>query len=568
MIKFRIRLLLLGFLVLGALISLRLLFWQVIKAEELKSLARSQQQSSVTVPAHRGSILASDGFPLAVSTEAWLVWAAVKDLSEDPESIARKLAPILVDDLAEVNFNEEEKRLLSLLTKDAKWVPLKYKISREKKEQVESLGLSGIGFDLEEDRSYPEASMSAHLLGFVGKDTAGQDKGYFGLEGYYDLTLVGASGELLREKDALGLPILIGLSSRIKALDGLDLKTHIDRTIQFTVEQKLKEGIEKYGAKSGTVIVMEPSTGAVLAMASLPAYDPKNFNRYPKDLYVNPAVGESFEPGSIFKVVVMASALDAKAVKPESKCDSCAGPRRIAEYTIGTWNGEYHPDVTAKEIIQYSDNVGMIWVAEKLGVEKFYSYLTRFGFGRPTGIDLQDEGSPSLRADKSWGFIDLAVGSFGQGIAITPVQMVRAVAAIANGGVLPVPQVIDKMVSENWEQDIKPAFEGRVISQEAARQMTEMMVNAVEAGEAKWAKPRGFRIAGKTGTAQIPVAGHYDEDKTIASFVGFAPTNNPRFVMLLTLSQPTSSPWGSETAAPLWFTIAKDLFPYLGIQPE
>lgn len=575
MMTFRLRFLLFGFLILGFLVILRLSFWQIIKAEELKNLARSQHQTSVTVPAHRGSILAKDGFPLVISVEAYLAWASIPDLEENPKDMAQKLAPILarepIDEevTKEEIVKEEEKRLLGLLTKEgAKWVALKNRVPREKKEKVENMNLAGIGFYLEEDRSYPEASMSAHLLGFVGKDTAGQDKGYFGLEGYYDLTLVGAPGELLRERDALGLPILIGLSSRVGALDGLDLNTHIDRTIQFFVERELAEGLEKYGAKSGTVIVMEPKSGAVLALASLPSYDPKNFKHYPKESFVNPAVGESFEPGSVFKIVVMASALDAKAVKPEDKCEVCSGPRRIAEYTIATWNKEYHPDATPKEIIQYSDNVGMIWTAEKLGIDKFVDYIKRFGFGRGTGIDLQDEASPSIRKDKDWKFIDLAVSAFGQGIAVTPIQMVRAVAAIANGGVLPTPQVVDKITGESWEQDIKPVSEGRVISQETSRQVTEMMVNAVESGEAKWAKPKGFKIAGKTGTAQIPVAGHYDEEKTIASFVGFAPADKPRFVMLVTLQEPTSSPWGSETAAPLWFSIAKDIFPYLGIQPE
>lgn len=587
--RVRVRFLLALFLILGFVILVKLFSWQVIRAEELQSLASSQHKTSFSIPARRGSILASDGFPLAASQEAWLVWASLKDLEGAPQDIAGKLAPVLADEPREETVeatssgeekeleppktkdeltDEERKRLLTLLTKDASWVPLKHKITSEEKEQIEKLEINGLGFDFEEDRSYPEASMSAHLLGFVGKDTAGQDKGYFGLEGYYDLMLSGVSGELSREKDARGLPLLIGTARRVAPRDGMTLKTHIDRSIQFLVEKKLAEGIEKYGAKRGSVVIMRPEDGAVLAMANFPSYSPEEFEKFSQDRFLNPIAGSSFEPGSIFKVLVMSAALDAGVVKPDTKCEACTGPRRVAEYTIGTWDGKYYPESTMAEVIEHSDNVGMIWVAEQLGKEKFYEYLVKFGIGKSTGVDLQGEQTPSLRPKNEWSFVDLTVAAFGQGVAVTPLQMVRSVAAIANGGVLPAPQVVDEVQGDGWDENIAPGFEGRVISKKTAEQMTQMMVNAVEAGEAKWAKLPGFRIAGKTGTAQIPVAGHYDDEKTIASFVGFAPAQNPKFVMLVTLREPESSPWASETAAPLWFSIAKDLFPYLGIQPE
>lgn len=586
----RIKLLLAFFLLFSLAILLRLLDLQVIRAGQLQNLAKSQHQTSYKVPARRGSILSSDGFPLAASSDAWLVWASLKDLEDSAEAVSEKLAPILAEEPVELEalrvedsqelettpsaqpevdyIEQEQERLLKLLTKDASWVALKDRVEGQKKERIEKLGIRGIGFDVSERRIYPEASMSAHLLGFVGKDSAGEDKGYFGLEGYYDLGLSGVSGEVSREKDAAGLPILVGFLRRIKPLDGMNLVTHIDRTIQFTLEEKLKEGIDRYGAKSGTAVVMRPQDGAVLAMASLPAYEPARFAKFPKESFPNPAVAESFEPGSVFKVLVMAAALDTNVVEPETRCEACTGPRRIAEYTLRTWDGKYFPESTMTEVIQHSDNVGMVWVAEKLGIDKLYDYLIKFGIGSLTGIDLQEEATPQLRPREDWKFIDLAVAGFGQGVAVTPIQLTRAVAAIANGGVLPVPQVVDKINADSWEKDIKPAYEGRVISEETSREMTQMMVNAVEYGEAKWTKLRGFPIAGKTGTAQIPVAGHYDEKKTIASFIGFAPAQNPKFVMLVTLREPESSPWASETAAPLWFSIANSLFPYLGIHPE
>lgn len=220
------------------------------------------------------------------------------------------------------------------------------------------------------------------------------------------------------------------------------------------------------------------------------------------------------------------------------------------------------------EIIQYSDNVGMAYVAEKLGTEKMVSYLKKFGLGEETGVDLEEEGTPFLRKESDWAKIDLATAGFGQGVAITPIQMVTATAALANGGKLLEPQVAREIKSPEKEIEIKPKVKREVISEKTAKILTEMMINSVEKGEAKWAKPSGFRIAGKTGTAQIPIAGHYDKEKTIASFVGFAPADNPRFVMLVTLREPTSSPWGSETAAPLWFDIAKEIFVRWGILPK
>lgn len=583
----RIKILIIFFLFFGVVLWWRLFHWQIVTAGELASIAKSQHQVLTKVPARRGSILTSDNFPLISSKQSFLLWASPKKIS-DPGEIAKALAPLLISDDQEKEaspsgktrnemISDEEKRIKEILAKkDAAWVPIKRKIGRDIKSKIEALSITEVGFDEEEDRSYPEGSMSAHLLGFVGKDAGGQDKGYFGLEGYYDLTLSGASGKKAWEKDALGNPILLGNSREIGALDGATLKTHIDRSIQFIVERHLKEGLEKYGALRGMVVVVRPQDGAILAMASLPSYDPSRFTLFEQESFINPVVSESFEPGSIFKVLVMAAALDGKAVEVDDKCDSCNGPKRLGKYTIRTWNDKYYPDSTPQDIIRHSDNVGMIWVAERLGKDRLFRYLERFGMGKLTGIDLQGEANGKLKNIEEWGMVDLATISFGQGIAVTPIQITRAVAAIANGGALPVPQVVDAIVGPGWEQDIKPKSEGIVVSEEAAGRITEMMVATVDQGEAKWAKLKGFRIAGKSGTAQVPIAGHYDPQKTIASFVGFAPANPPsargrngqQFVMLVTLKEPESSPWGSTTAARLWSSIASDLFPYLGIKPE
>lgn len=561
----RINFLFAFFLISGLLVAGRLFYWQILASPELSAAAEGQHWVSFEIPARRGEILARDGFPLVTNEEAFLVFASLPDLKDKPEKIAAQIAPFL--EKKEILLETEQMLKAQLKRQDLVWVPLKHRLSRETKKNLESLQIEGLGFEEEPKRSYPEGSGSAHLLGFVGLDINGRDKGYFGLEGYYELELKGRSGFLRREKDASGRPILVGEAEGEEQKDGRSLVTTIDRTVQFIIEKELRNGLKRFGALSGTVVVAEPSTGAILGMVSLPGYDSARYFVFDKKLYPNPVVASSYEPGSAFKVLVMAAALNEEVVKPETRCEQCSGPRRIADYTIQTWNDEYHPQSTMVEVIEHSDNVGMIFVAEKLGIEKTVDYLSKFGLGQPTGIDLEDEASPPLRPVKEWRLIDLATAAFGQGVAITPIQMVKAVGAIANQGKLMKPFVVQKVVSNQEVMEIQPQFESQIIKPATARLMTEIMVNAVENGEAKWAKPKGFRIAGKTGTAQIPVAGHYDKEKTIASFVGFAPADKPQFLMLVTLREPSSSPWGSETAAPLWFDIAKQFFTYYGIQP-
>ena len=409
--------------------------------------------------------------------------------------------------------------------------------------------------------------MAAQLLGFVGSDKLGRDTGYFGLEGYYDRKLRGKPGRLGEERDPLGLPILVGRYKPFSPEKGASLHLSIERTIQFIVEDRLKKAVEKYGAKNGTVIIADPKTGHIISMATFPNYNPQYRTEFPEELYRNPAVADTYEPGSTFKLITMSAALDQSLVSPNTKCDVCAGPRQIGGFEISTWNKKYYPNSTMTEVIQHSDNVGMTFVAEKLGVDRFHDYITKFGFGKPTGIDLQEEAAGTLREKDEWRVIDLATASFGQGIAVTPIQMVQAVSAIANGGKLVSPKVVQK-VKNGREENISPDATRQVISAQTSAQITEMMVNAVENGEAKAFAPKGYRIAGKTGTAQIPVAGHYDPDKTIASFIGFAPANEPRFVMLVRFQEPTSSPFGSETAAPTFFEISKEVFKQYGIPPS
>ena len=564
-----IRFKILGLFFLLAFLALiaRLFFWQILKGKVLSAQARGQYEVGTTLSAPRGNIFASDGSWLAARESGWLVFASLPELKEDGGEIAESLAPFFVEKEDEVA--SEVDKIKGLLSKDgAVWIPLKHKISEGAKKNIEALGIAGIGFEEEEMRTYPEASAAAHLLGFVGKTKEGQDTGYFGLEGYYDLALSGKPGYKTQEADASGTPILLEEDREVSGIPGVDLITHIDKGLQMLVEKRLKEGIEKYGATAGSIIISDPTSGAIYASTSYPAYDPGKYFEFGNEFFKDPVISEAFEPGSIFKVLVMAAALDAGVVEPDTKCDICGGPLSVDKYTIETWNRQYRADSTMLDVIVYSDNVGMAYVGQRLGADKMYEYLDNFGIGKLTGIDLQGEGAPKLRDKEKWNVVDFAVASFGQGVAVTPIQMVKAVGAIANKGVVVTPQIVDRLKGTSWEEDIKPDMGRRVISKEVAAEVTAMMVEAAKKGEAKWTHLRGFSVAGKTGTAQIPISGHYDTEKTIASFIGFAPADEPKFLMLVTLREPQSSPWASETAAPLWYQIAKDLFLYFGIQPE
>lgn len=556
----RSRILLGIFILLFITLNARLFYWQVIKKDELSSDASSQYKSNVVTSGSRGSILASDGSILAIKADNWKIFLESKKLKITKSELAKKISPILGDEQSVVE---------EIVKTDKNWIVVKPRINEDVKKNIEALKISGIGFEKNESRFYPEASVAAQLLGFVGKNDTGDNIGYFGLEGFHNLSLSGKSGFRGVKKDAKGIQILTENSVEVASENGINLLTSIDKRIQILIEQKLAEGITKYGAIGGSITVMDPNDGRVLAMASLPSYDPLDYQKYNDSLFKNPVITDTFEPGSIFKVIVMASGIDSGEISPDTKCDICDGPLKIDKFTIKTWNNEYTKDITMTDVIIHSDNVGMSFIGQKLGADKLYDYLSSFGIGKKTGVDLQGEVIAKMRDKGTWNIVDLATATFGQGVAVTGIQMLRAVSVIANGGFLIHPHVVTELRGSDWSEKIKIEDSTRIISEKAAKETSLMMVEAVNQGEAKWAKPKGFdNIAGKTGTAQIPVAGHYDPTNTNHSFIGFAPFDKPKMIMLVTLKSPQSSPWAAETAAPLWFSISKELFPYLGVTPN
>lgn len=554
----RFRFALLGLTFFFLLIIARLFYWQVVKAEELSALGQSQYGRSVRLTPTRGEIKTSDNFPIATNKLSYLAFANPKEISE-LEKTTTLLAPVL---------NLEQASISALLSQNLFWVPLKRNIESETKEKIEKLKIHGVGFEQSSLRYYPEASMAATLIGFVGKNENGEDKGYFGLEGYYDRQLRGKAGTAIQIYDASGYPILAKLNKNSGKIDGRSLVLNIDRAIQFLVEKKLKKGVDKYQAVNGMAAIIEPSTGKIIALANYPSFNPQNYQDFDDNTYKNPLISNVYEPGSTFKSLVMAAAIDAKVVKPETQCPICSGPVEIGGYKINTWNNEYFKNINMIETIQHSDNTGMVYVSQRMGLDRMLSYFEKFGIGGLTGIDLQGEVEPGLKPKDQWYPIDVATASFGQGISVTPIELLTAFASIANDGKRMEPHMVSKIETPDGQTiTIQPKVVSQTISSQTAKVMTEILVNAVDKGEAKFAKTPGYRIAGKTGTAQIPIAGHYDANKTIASFIGFAPADNPKFAMLVIVDRPTTSIYGAETAAPIFFDIAKDLFTYYRILP-
>jgi len=576
------------------LITFRLFYWQVKKQEEFKIKADSQRTFSEKIPGKRGEIYTKEKSPLVLNKTPYLAYANLPEIKDKPEIIAKALSEILVkkDDLRDLDFTASisayqediepyEKRLLEktkelkerLSQKNLVWVVLSQKVSKEKKEKIKALGFSGIGFEEVEDRDYPEASTAAHISGFLGKNINGEDIGYFGLEGYYDRELKGQEGGIFGERDVFGIPILIGRFFKRTPRDGHSLILNLDLSIQKMVEKELKDGILKYQASGGTVIVLNPKNGRVLAMVSFPVYNPAAWQDYKESSYKNPAIADSFEPGSILKPLIMSMAINEGKVKPTTRCDKCAGSRVIGGHTIRTFDNKYHPNLTMTEVLEYSDNIGMTFVGETLGIKKLYNYLDKFGFGKLTGIDLQEEAVGELRKPEDWYEIDKATVSFGQGIAVTGIQMVQAMATLANGGKIYQPYVVSQIETKGEKIiNIKPKFERQVLNSKTAKVLTEMLVSTCEKSPLHFARERipelkNYRIAAKSGTAQIPIAGKYIEGKTIGSVIGFAPADNPQFLVLVKLNEPQANPWGANTAGPIFFKIMRGLLIYYGISP-
>ncbi len=549
----KLKLLFLLFTLFFIAISTKLFYIQILNQ---KTHLSDYITTSKILP-ERGKIYDRHDQPIVVNQTKYLLFAEPKQI-KDRDSVVKK-----INDVLQIGESTIEARI----DPTKQWVSVQGGVTKEQKEKLEKTIPLGIGFDAHTIRYYPEASLSAHLLGFVGKNNDGDDTGYFGLEGFYNQELVGLPGLEKSERDLFGKPIFIGTQERLAAQEGSNLILTIDKSVQSIVKDKLKEGIDRSSAKSGCAIAVDPYTMEVLGMSCLPDYDPTHYADYPQDVFTNPLISDVFEPGSTFKPIVMAAAFQEGVLKPDSIYNEEEGVT-VGDYTISNYDNSYEGKITTQRILEKSSNTGMVYVQSKLGDKKFYDYLKKYGFGQPTGIDLQGETGGQIKPTNQWYPIDYSTAAFGQGIGITRLQLIRAFAAVINGGYLMKPYVVKEVISGDTHRKREPTVVKRVLSEKVSGKMRDILVSVVNAQHIAWDKPKGYKFGGKTGTAQVAIQGHYDPSKTIASFIGFAPADHPKFLILVVLREPGLSGFGSTTAAPIFWAISKELLSYYNIVPS
>ncbi|MBI2887675.1 MAG: penicillin-binding protein 2 [Chloroflexi bacterium] len=538
-------------------------FLQIAQHQEFAQQADDTHWSRQTVPAPRGMIKDREGNPIAIAQTRW-------EVSLNPaqfrSAAARERAVAAVAAATGASPQDIQKKL-----EQARDKPLLVTDNLEYARGKALLGKSLPGIVAQEriHRTYPEGNLAAGLLGFVGRDGAGLT----GVEADFNPELAGSAGTLVFERDSVGNPIPLGYRSSAPPAPGADLVLTIDRFIQRVVERELDAALKKHGAAGGTVIVMQPHTGAILAMASRPSFDLRNLAfSDPKamDLVRNRAVTDLYEPGSTFKLITMATAINEGLVTPETTYFD-GGPVIKYGRALDTWDHKHFGTETMTELLLHSNNVGAVWLSDKLEPERFYQSLKRFGFGQPTQVGLSGEAGGVFRTpkDQDWSPIDLATNAFGQGITMTPLQLATAVSAIVNGGTLMRPYLVDRIEGPEGVRQFKPVAVRQVISAETSRTMRYMMNQTVEKSSVKTATVAGFHVGGKTGTATVPSpSGGYEPDATIASIVGFFPYESPRAVVLVKIDRPKDSPWGSQVASPVFSTVARELLVYWRVPPS
>lgn len=546
-----------GFILLLAIIILRAFQLQIIEKDRLTQLVERQYLRYVDLSPKRGTIYDRKKRELAISIEVDSAYARPGKIKNKKE-IAKKLSPIL---------NISYRNLKNKLASDSPFVWLKRKISPSQAKKIKDLNLEGIGFIEESKRFYPNKELASHCLGFADLDL----KGLEGIELNYESYLKGKPGYILVERDALGRNIHTQNIKQVDTTKGYNLQLTIDKTIQYFVEKALEEGVQKSRAKAGVAIVMVPQTGEILALAVHPTFNPNNFWDYSPSQWRNRAVTDSFEPGSTFKTFLISSALEEGIFQPQDifYCENGSYPlgnRVIHDVHKYGW-------LTLTEIIKHSSNIGACKIAENLGRETFYSYIRKFGFGGKTGIDLPGETSGLLTLPYKWSRIRLGTISFGHGLSIPPIQLITALSAIANGGVLMKPYLVKTIFDDKGKiiKEFHPEERGRVISQRTARQVTSILKTVVEkGGTGVNASIPGFKIAGKTGTAQKvdQLTKQYSDHKTTSSFIGFLPADEPKLAVLVIIDEPEGISYGGTVAAPVFKEAASHIIRYLNIPPN
>ncbi|TDJ51391.1 MAG: penicillin-binding protein 2 [Nitrospina sp.] len=538
----------------GLVLVGRLVHLQIIQHDRLAAQSDKQYLRTVEITSGRGNIYDRNRNQLATNIRVESVYA-------DPKSVADKTATARI--LARV-LELNPQAVLKKLKSNRHFVWIKRKSELNAVEKLKQLDLVGVGFIAETKRYYPKRKLAASTLGFVGLD----NQGLAGIEHFHHAVLKGRTQRTVLEKDARGRFLWTTANAQDLNPGKQDVVLALDEVIQFIAERELNRQVKEYRAKSGLAIVMDPFSGAVYAMASAPEFNPNNYAAYPPHIWRNDAVASAFEPGSIFKPIVAAASLEEGLAGPDDIFFCENGSYQIGKSRISEASNHQFGWLTLRNIIAKSSNIGAIKIAQRLGNRRFYDYIRKFGFGRRLGVDLPGEASGTLRSIRQWSGLSLASISFGHEISVTPIQMVSAIAAIANGGVLIRPRLTQAILKNGvLDRTFEPEALQTVLSEETSRQMINILKSVVKTGTGAKAAIPGFEVAGKTGTAQKidPKTQTYSKTKYLASFVGFVPADAPRLVILVMIDEPQKTYWGGEVAAPVFQRIARKTLRYLHI---
>jgi cell division protein FtsI (penicillin-binding protein 3) len=541
-------------IVLFGAVGVRAFNLQVRDADRLRAMAEEQYLREIELPPRRGRILDRNGAELASTADVDSIYCNPRQLP-DSRDAARRLARILGLERAELERKLGQRRFFA-------WV--KRRVTPDEVAAVKALGLPGVAFTREPRRFYPNRTLAATVMGHAGSEGNGLD----GVELALDKQLRGTSSSVQGMRDALGRDIAVEAAADGPNTAGSDVVLTIDRYLTFITERALAAGAAQHRAKGAMAVMLDPRSGEVLAMASVPTYNPNDPTGGVDAGARNRVLTDTYEPGSTMKTFTLVAALDAGVVRPDDRFDCMMGRMMVGKYQIH----DTHPRgvLTAAEVFKYSSNIGTTKIARKLGRERLAAALERFGFGRPTGIGLPGERAGLVRAVDKWGDIGFANVSFGHGLTVTPLQVAAGVAAIANGGVYRKPRIVARVVQSDGTIDSLPdTSERRVVAPETARTMLTIMRGVAEAGgTAKLAAIEGYVVAGKTGTAQKVSNGHYDLSKAISSFVGVVPADDPRLVILVVVDEPQGTHMGGAVAAPIFKEIAEQALRYLHVPPS
>lgn len=558
-------------LVFAAVIVVKLFVLQVIDHDFYQALASGQHEILRELVPERGTVYMHDYkdetlVPIGTNQQLAFVYADPRQI-KNPDETAEAVGEL---------FGYDENKIEALENRldrpEDPYEPIAREVDDETLEHLMALELPGIHFVRESVRLYPEASMSGHVIGFVGSDEDGNKAGRYGVEGFFDELLAGKPGTLRSERDIAGRLIAVGDRSIEPAVDGADIVLTIDRTIQFKACTALKTAVAKHGADGGSIIIVEPSTGKIFAMCGAPDFDPNNYSQVESiNQFNNPAIFNAYEPGSVFKPFTMAAAVDVGAVTPTTRFEDL-GSVLVDGWPkpLGNAEGKVYGNVDMTQVLEDSINTGMIFTMRQMGQETFVDYMKRFGFGQPTGIELDKEMPGNIASLEKGAEIYKATATFGQGITVTPLQIVMAYAAMANGGVLKRPLIVDEIrhddgtVEKRAPQDVM-----QVMDEKTSRMLGAMLVSVIEHGHGKRAGVPGYYIGGKTGTAQVARTDGigYSLDNTIGSFAGFGPVENPKFAMVVRIDNPQGVVWAESTAAPLFGEMAQFLLQYFEVPP-